>query len=191
MFYRIRDNKIYDYADYEYAKDCLYSDICTLKEFQNNTEIYTVIDGVLSFVPNYQEIIEKQRKQTFEKEFFETSLGWIRRQVTMKDGSKKDFLSDLLIPIKTGMEIGQDVKIITYKTPDFCIEPNNAYFESLQEIKSVNADFIKECLYQTVEDFGGVNIDDNDTIENISDTDENIEMSSYEDEILTGGSDGV
>lgn len=169
MFYRIKENKIYDYADYEFAQDCLYSDLCTMAQFQKNPEIYTITNGVLSYVPNYQEVIAQQRKEEFEREFFETSIGWIRRQVKMKDGSKKDFLADLLLSIKAGIELGQDVKIITYKTPDYTKEPTQEYIESLQEIKSATLQFIQECLFQTVQDFSGIR--------------ENIEIN-------TGGSNG-
>ena len=155
MFYRIVDNRIYDYADYEFNKDCLYSNICTMAEFQKNPDMYLIKNGVLDFVPNYQELVIQKRKEQFEKEFFNTSLGWIRRQVNMKDGSKRDFLADLLLPIKAGMEMGQNVEIITYRTPDFSKELDLYYIESLQEVKLANLEFIQECLFQTVRDFGG------------------------------------
>ena len=35
----------------------------------------------------------KEREEEFNKEFFLTSLGYIRRKVTMKTGEVKDFLS--------------------------------------------------------------------------------------------------
>ena len=155
MFYRIKENKIYDYADYEYAKDCLLTGICTMREFQQNPDLYTVENGVLEYVQDYQSVIENQRKEKFQKEFFCTSLGWIRRHVTMKDGSKKDFLADLLLPVNAGMELGQNVEIITYKTPDYSKELNIEYLESLQEIKTATQEFIQECLFQTVKDFRG------------------------------------
>ena len=41
-----------------------------------------------------EEIEEKQQEQ-FAKDFFSTSLGYVRRKVHMKDGSTKDFLSDI------------------------------------------------------------------------------------------------
>jgi len=155
MFYRILNNKIYDYADYQYASDCLYSDLCTMLEYQKNPDIYAIVDGEFNYIPNYEEIIRQKRQNQFEKEFFNTSIGWIRRQVTMKDGSKKDFLADLLLSVKAGMELGQEVKIITYKTPDFSNEPTSEYIESLQEIKNATSEFIRECLFQTVKDFSG------------------------------------
>ena len=110
-------------------------------------------DGVPIVNENYEKEMAKTREENFRKEFFETSLGWIRRKVTMKNGAKKDFLSDLLIPIKTGLEMGQNVEIITYKTPDFSLEIID--FTTLQEVKIANENFIKECLNQVVKDFNG------------------------------------
>ncbi len=164
MFYRIKDDRIYDYADYRYADDCLYSSICTMNEFQNNPEIYTIAGGVLDYVENYQELILQKRRENFEREFFETSLGWIRRKVSMKDGSVKDFLADLLLPIKAGMELGQNVEIITYRTPDFSRVLDVEYMKTLQESKFANPQFIQECLLQTVKDFRGEDLGGNDGV---------------------------
>ena len=74
----------------------------------------------------------------------------------MKDGGQKDFLTDLLPSIKLGLELGEDVKIIVYQKPDFTRELTGDYMVSLQEVKQVNTDFVKECLVQTMKDFGGV-----------------------------------
>lgn len=103
---------------------------------------------------NYNEKCVKARKENFEKEFFLSSLGWIRRNVNMKDGSIKNFLSDLLLPIKAGLELGQEVIVITYKTPDFNQELNSDYMISLQERKPATSEFVQECLIQLVNDFG-------------------------------------
>lgn len=99
--------------------------------------------------------LKEKREAQFKEDFFLTSLGWIRRKVNMKDGTVKDFLSDLLLPIKAGLELGQKVIIITYKTPDFTIDFDEEYIISLQERKEATAVFIQECLMQTVADFGG------------------------------------
>ena len=152
MFYRIKENKVYDYADYEYAEGCVFTDLCTMKAYEENPDYFTVENNQLQMVDG--SVLAERRKEQFEKDFFETSLGWIRRKVTMKDGSIKDFLADLLMPIKAGMELGRQVDIITYGTPDFSVIPTFAYMESLQEIKSVTPEFIQECLFQTVKDFG-------------------------------------
>lgn len=113
-----------------------------------------LINGIPEINPNYEQEIFNERKTKFEREFFETSLGWIRRNVTMIDGSKKDFLSDLLLQIKAGIELGQDVQIITYSLPDFSIEIDDEYMISLQTKKSATLAFVAECLQRTVQDFG-------------------------------------
>ena len=164
MFYRLKENNIYDYADYEYANDCLFTNICTMKSFENNRDIYTIKNGQLAVVDDVENVLAQKRKKEFENAFFETSLGWIRRKVTMKDGSVKDFLADLLLPIKAGMEMGQSVEIITYNIPDFTKEPDNEYMESLQENKNATPEFIQECLFQTVKDFRGVETGGNDGV---------------------------
>ena len=154
MFYRIKDNKIQDYADYEYAQGCLFTDLCTMSDFDKNPDFYIIDDGQITLNPNLDNILAKKREEQFKKEFFHTSLGWIRRSVSMKNGTKKDFLGDLLLPIKVGLDMGQEVEIITYQTPDFTRELTKDYVISLQEIKVVTNQFIQECLSQTVNDFG-------------------------------------
>lgn len=154
MFYRIKNNEVLDYADYEYAKDCLFTDACTMAEFDANKKYYAVENNQIKLCDNAEEMKAQDRQEQFCREFFHTSLGWIRRKVTMKDGSVKDFLADLLIPIKTGIELGNIVKIITYDEPDFTKKADKEYMESLQKIKTVTMEFIQECLLQTVADFG-------------------------------------
>ena len=112
-------------------------------------------DGVPIVNENYQNELIEKRRANFEQEFFNTSLGWIRRKVNMKDGSQKDFLSDLLLQIKAGLELGQEVSVITYLQPDFSQNITEEYMVSRQERKLANADFIQECLVQTVKDFVG------------------------------------
>ena len=73
----------------------------------------------------------------------------------MKDGTTKDFLSDLLLQIKAGIELGQEVVIITYSEPDYTQEITSDYIISLQARKIATPEFIQECLIQTVSDFGG------------------------------------
>ena len=161
MFYRLKDSKIYDYADYEYAKDCLFTNICTMKTFEENRDDYIIENNALVHISENPELLAQKRKSQFETAFFKTSLGWIRRKVKMKDGSVKDFLSDLLLPIKAGIELGQNVNVIVYKTPDYSKNLDLKYLESLQEIKSATSDFILECLFQTVKDFNGEEGEDN------------------------------
>lgn len=99
-----------------------------------------------------QEQVEK-RQALFNQEFFLTSLGYIRRQVNMATGEKKDFLSDLLPTIAMAVQLGQEVPIITYKIPDFTKEFTLEYMESLQEVKNVTTEFVQECALQVSKDF--------------------------------------
>ena len=87
-----------------------------------------------------QEEIEEKRQEEFAKDFFNTSLGYVRRKVHMKDGSVKDFLSDILPRLKEG------VKIITYNI-------NGTQNTGVV----VTAEFIEECDNQLLLDFYGVN----------------------------------
>lgn len=98
--------------------------------------------------------VEAIREAQFNKEFFNTSLGYIRRTVSMKDGSKKDFLGELLMPIKAGLELGQQVTIITYIQPDFSEDVTD--WEQYQEKKQATPQFIQDCLNQIVIDFQGI-----------------------------------
>ncbi len=94
--------------------------------------------------------IEEREKQ-FEADFFLTSLGYIRRKVTMSNGDTKDFLSDLLPSIAMGIQLGQPVTIITYKKPDF--SKNLTDLTQYQEAKQATEHFMQECFTQLNNDF--------------------------------------
>lgn len=96
------------------------------------------------------EVIEL-RKEQFNKDFFPTSLGYIRRKVSMATGETKDFLSDLLPTISMGVNMGQPVTIIAYAEPDFTTDIID--WEALQTIATVDAQFVQECFMQLSNDF--------------------------------------
>ncbi len=113
-----------------------------------------LIDGVVTDNTEEYEQAQAQSKQNqFNKEFFLTSLGYIRRKVSMSTGETKDFLSDLLPVISMGIQTGQTVPIITYSLPDFTQELTTEYLESLQTVKNVTAQFVQECFLQLSNDF--------------------------------------
>lgn len=155
MFYIVLDNTLKEYGDYKFSESCKETNLCTMDEYIKEPNKFMLENDTLVLNPNYEQEQAEAREKQFKNEFFQTSLGWIRRKVNMKDGSVKDFLADLLLPIKAGLELGQKVVIITYKTPDFTKDYNEEYIVSLQERKEATADFIQECLMQTVADFGG------------------------------------
>ena len=123
------------------------------EEIYNELDRYIYSNGEIILDPDYEEKQAQKREAEFRKEFFETSLGWIRRSVNMADGSKKDFLSDLLPAISMALNMGQIVNIITYTLPDFSHEITD--WTIYQEIKQVTAKFIQECFTQSRTDFFG------------------------------------
>lgn len=97
----------------------------------------------------------KEREERFNKDFFNTSLGYVRRKVSMATGETKDFLSDLLPTISMGIQMGNPVQIITYDKPDFTQEVTD--WTSLQSVKTVTAEFVQECFMQLSNDFKPAN----------------------------------
>ena len=84
------------------------------------------------------EEIEQKQQEQFARDFFNTSLGYVRRKVNMKDGSIKDFLSDILPLLQV------DVPIITYNLDG--TQNTNVL---------VTTQFIEECKQQVLIDFYG------------------------------------
>ena len=83
------------------------------------------------------ERLERLKREEFERQFFNTSLGYVRRNVTMKDGTVKNFLTDILPLLVVGVEI------LTYDT------------ELNQSKVAVTEQFINECKNQLLKDFYG------------------------------------
>lgn len=146
------------YLGYQNGKIKFYTEEELPKEFYNLDKVeYTedeyVLDGE-EYVLKDEAWEEKQieaRKEVFTKDFFQTSLGYVRRKVSMATGETKDFLSDLLPTISMGVQMGQPVSIITYKEPDFTTDEID--WVALQEVKTVSAQFVQECFMQLSNDF--------------------------------------
>lgn len=83
------------------------------------------------------EIRRQKEENEFNKQFFNTSLGYVRRKFTNKTGEVKDFLSDALPLLQAG------VQVLTYT-------------RELQQNKvTVTEQFINECKQQVLIDFYG------------------------------------
>jgi hypothetical protein len=67
MWYRILDNKIYDYADWKYLDECKYTDIITSQEYDEDKDKIIVIDGEVCLNPEYQDILNKREKERISK----------------------------------------------------------------------------------------------------------------------------
>lgn len=90
-----------------------------------------------------KEIVERleivDNPENFQRQFFNTSLGYIRRKPYVKGtGEYKDFLSDIV----SGLKVGDTV--LTYTA------------EGTQQIATVTQEFIRECIVQYNRDFYGV-----------------------------------
>lgn len=133
-------------------------------KFAENPDMY-IWDGLQVVEnPNYEEEQAQKREEQFNKDFFKTSLGYVRRKVSMATGETKDFLSDLLPTISMGVQMGQPVTIITYNKPDFTQEITD--WTVFQNVQTVTAEFVQECFMQLSNDFKPVNNevqDDNTT----------------------------
>lgn len=118
------------------------------KETYDNLDRFIYKDGEIVENPNYEKEQAEKRKEEFENAFFHTSLGWIRRSVSMKDGSTKSFLTDLLPQLTAG------IPVLAYALPDFTQEVSIVDY---QQKVIVTEQFIQECKNQLYADFYGTN----------------------------------
>lgn len=108
-------------------------------KIQEDDLYYIVEDGSLIINPNYDEEKQAREDEEFNKAFFNTSLGYVRRTVTMKDGSTCKFLTDILPQLEPG------VPVLTYTR-----QLEQSRVQSTEQ-------FIQECKQQLFIDFyGGV-----------------------------------
>jgi hypothetical protein len=107
-------------------------------ETEDNIVIY---NNEYVFESDIEDIKKADRKKTFKKEFFNTSLGWIRRTVTKADGSHADFLLNYVPALKTALEMGLSYEILTYDMPSF--DTDIIDWTPYQHFKPINAEFIR------------------------------------------------
>lgn len=104
-------------------------------DYSANPSKYYCENGVLKTKTE-----EEQKQEILAEQFFNTSLGYVRRKVTMKDGSIRDFLSDILPLLQVG------VPVLTYTS-------------NLEQTKVlVTEQFLGECKQQMLQDFYGVQL---------------------------------
>ena len=127
----------------------------TAKEIESTPDYYKIELGkvVKKTEEEYAQEQAQKRQEKFEKEFFLTSLGYIRRSVNMATGETKDFICDIVPALQAGLAAGIATPIITYELPDFTKEITTEYLETLQEVKPVTAEFLQECIMQLATDF--------------------------------------
>ena len=119
---------------------------------ETDTQIKELCDLVPDPTP---EELEEQRREQFHREFFNTSLGYVRRTVTKADGTTADFLLDYISLINKAVESGLDYSIITYDEPDFTKDITD--WTQYQHYVVATNQFVLECLAQAGNDFRPVN----------------------------------
>ena len=135
-----------------YTEEPLQAELYNLDKVEQ-TELEYVLDGEEYILKDetWGEEQAKEHEEQFNKDFFQTSLGYVRRKVSMATGETKDFLSDLLPTISMGVQMGQPVTIITYNKPDFTQEITD--WTAFQNEQTVTAKFVQECFLQLSNDF--------------------------------------
>ena len=152
-YYTIQNNGLL-IAENKQALERFYDNVLSLPDDYEQGK-YIVINNELVLNPDWEEEKASEREAEFNKAFFNTSLGYIRRSVTMADGSKKDFLSDLMPTIKMGLESGIPVNILSYDKPPFDRDIED--WTEYQHQVVVTPQFIQECFIQLSNDFLPIN----------------------------------
>ncbi len=118
-----------------------------------NRDWYKIVDNevIKKSDEEYEQEQYDRREAVFHKEFFNTSLGYIRRSVTMANGSHKDFLSDLLPTIAMAVNTNTPVTILAYDQPDFTKPVTD--WTQYQHAETVTAQFVQECFMRLQNDF--------------------------------------
>ncbi len=81
MYYRIKDNMLYDYADYKYAQDCIKTDIITKDELDADKSLVIVKEGEIVTNPDYEQEQTQKRGEAFYKDFIEVeNFGYLRKK---------------------------------------------------------------------------------------------------------------
>ena len=144
-YFHIKDEQI---ASKGQVKALNLENIEVTQEVYNESEKYICQNGEIILDPEYEAKQIQARQEAFNKAFFATSLGYIRREVTMLDGSAKTFLTDMLPLLIVGLPI------LAYNEPDFTQDVNMVDY---QKQVVVTEQFLAECKNQLIIDFYGFN----------------------------------
>lgn len=142
-------------------------------DYISNEDKYMVDNNKIVVNPEYAQKKEAERKVNFNEQFFNTSLGYIRRKVTMANGEIKDFLADLLPSISLGISLNQPVSVICYTEPNFSKDVED--WTQYQQVNQATPQFVLECFMQLNKDFVGEQNIEEETYTQTNETTENQE----------------
>lgn len=154
MYILVEDGKLIQYGTFKFDSECKEVSL-NYDEYISNKDKYIFTGEDFIIDPEYEAKKARERETEFNKAFFNTSLGYVRRSVTMADGSHKDFLSDLLPVISMGVQAGSPVNILTYDKPPFDHDIED--WTEYQRQVVVTPQFIQECFMQLSNDFLPIN----------------------------------
>lgn len=155
MYYIEKNNKIILFAEDRQTIENGFIVMPQYKDLPINYTNKTIVEykGEYVFEEDITEQLYGDRRTKFNKEFFNTSLGYVRRKFTNKNGEVKDFLSDafpaLLLAFKEGV-IGE---IFVYDKPPFTEDVED--WTQYQHKVAITPQFIQECFNQSNVDFFG------------------------------------
>lgn len=126
-------------------------------DFISNEDKYKVENNKIVVNEDFILAQQQQREKGFKEQFFETSLGWIRRQPTLADGTVDNFLNNNLPLFAIALASGQSVVLpVAYNLPDFTKELTEEYMKTLQiHNQTITQQFIQECMVIKMQDFTG------------------------------------
>ena len=115
---------------------------------ETETEIHEILTERPGPTPEEK---AEERERQFDREFFYTSLGYVRRTVHMNEGGEKDFLTALLPNLAIALNNGIQSPVLVYSRPDFTEEIYD--WTPYQTKTLVTPQFIQECFLQLSNDF--------------------------------------
>ncbi len=81
MFYRIKNDTLYDYSNYKYAQDCLETDIAEQAQLDEDKSLVIVQNGVLALNPDYEVQQIQKRERAFYNDFIQVeNFGFLRKK---------------------------------------------------------------------------------------------------------------
>ena len=159
-YYIEKDNKIiFVDTDLERLQSTIIGKDLTILETER-----PIVNFEFTDTDEYKEKKANENKAWFENNFFEIkTVGWIRKQFTMKNGSSKDFLFDAF-PMVSALITGNQLpanSMVVYTLPDFYQEITEEYLKTLNAPNETltieqTIDFVTTCKTQIAQGFFGV-----------------------------------
>ena len=112
MFYRIEENKLYDFADYEYAENCLETDIVTQEELNQYPNKVIVVDGELVLNPEFE--AEEEQKERERIAMLSLTRGDVFRGLLQAKGITRTQIRTMIETNEALSEIEKEMALIDF-----------------------------------------------------------------------------